>query len=430
MFFGGGFGHDHGYGRRRAVDTTKFYTSLGVSKDADPNDIKKAYRKAALQHHPDRGGDAEKFKEIGRAYEVLSDPEKRRRYDMFGEDGIDGSGGGSDFYENAFRPQARRPEPPRKKRGEDAHHTINVTLENLYTGMKKKFAVWKDVVCDGCNGQGGPASALRTCTGCNGRGMRVVVRQTGPIMSQQTVTCTECKGKGQTIPQDRKCAGCRGSGCKREKRVLDVFIDKGAPDATKYSFKGESDERPNEIPGDVIFVINELKHSTFTRKGADLHITRNLTLLEALVGYAFELKHLDGRSVVVKSKEGEVIKPGDVKVIREEGLPIHKSPYEHGHLYVTFQVEFPLPHQLSLQQKQGLMKCLPRPRHAMPTISKDTETFVPQNASARDIGSTQTGYNRYKQQESSEEEEEGNDEYEEATDDEDPRTQQQQCRQQ
>jgi len=191
-----GGGHSHGRGRapprKPAADTTKFYEALGVSKTADAAEIKKAFRKAALQHHPDRGGDPEKFKEVSKAHEVLSDPEKRALYDEGGEEAVSegaqggGPGGMSDIFDMfGMGGRGGRGGGSRVRRGEDVIFPLKVTLEDLYNGCAKKLRLTKNVLCQPCGGKGGKGGKDATCRDCKGQGVKMVIRQIGPGMIQQ-----------------------------------------------------------------------------------------------------------------------------------------------------------------------------------------------------------------------------------------------------
>jgi DnaJ family protein A protein 2 len=196
MFFGGGggfpfgdfgdhFGGSAGRGPKADVDTEKYYNILGVKKDATSDEIKKAFRKLALKMHPDRGGDTEKFQELNKAHEVLSDPEKRKLYDRFGEEGLQGGGGGgpdlSDLLGGMFGGGGRRAQQgPRK--GKSVLHPVKATLADLYNGKSTKVVVNRDRICSKCNGKGGKSGAVSACSGCKGRGMRTYMQQLGPGM--------------------------------------------------------------------------------------------------------------------------------------------------------------------------------------------------------------------------------------------------------
>lgn len=353
MFFNGDFPFGGGMpgggpGRSRGnVDTSKYYDLLGVSKDADTASIKKAYRKLALEHHPDRGGDAEKFKEISKAHEVLTDPEKRKIYDQVGEEGLEGGAGGggpdpSDIFSAMFGGGGgggggrQRP-----RRGEDVTHQMKVPLEQLYCGTTRKMALNRDVLCGGCKGTGGKNGKSVTCRGCNGKGRQVVMQRMGMMAVQQVIACSECKGKGTSISEADKCTSCNGKQLSKEREVLTLEIEKGMRDNQKVVFKGKGDERPDHETGDVIFIISEEPHALFKRKGEHLIIEKKITLLEALTGFKFLIDHLDGRKILIHSQPGSVYKPGDKVVVKGEGMPIHGRSHTNGHLVVLIDVEFP-----------------------------------------------------------------------------------------
>ena len=164
----------------------------------------------------------------------------------------------------------------------------------------------------------------------------------GPGMyTQSTVPCEHCNGTGEIIDPDDVCPECNGKKVIKERKVLEVNIDKGAPHGEKYLFHGESDEYPGREAGDVIIVVNEQPHKLFKRKGADLLIEKEISLLEALTGVDFVVDHLDGSKFRVKSVPGQVIKPDTLMTIEDKGLPFHKNPYQFGNLFVLFKVQFP-----------------------------------------------------------------------------------------
>ncbi len=245
-----------GGGPKKDVDTQKYYDLLGVSKKATQDEIRKAFRKLALKAHPDKGGDPAKFQEINVAYETLSDPEKRDIYDKYGEEGVNqGGGGGSgmDLFDliNGMHGRGQKPSGPKK--GKPVLHQVKVTLEDLYNGKLTKLAVNRDRICTKCNGVGGKAGAVATCSACKGKGMRTIMQQIGPGMySQRTGPCDECNGQGETVDPKNKCKECDGKKVTKEKKVLEVQIDKGAPNGEKYVLHGEADEYPGIEPGDVV----------------------------------------------------------------------------------------------------------------------------------------------------------------------------------
>lgn len=361
--FPGGFGGNEQQARRpepeKEVDTEKFYKLLGVDKNATPAQIKKGFRKMAMKHHPDKGGSEELFKEISRAYEVLSDEEKRQNYDEYGEEGIDGPPGGEgmDIFDLFGGGGRRRGGRQGKRKGEDVQFTLSVALQDMYKGVQKRLRLTRNIKCKGCNGKGHHGDANQaTCRGCKGQGVRTVIRQIGPGMIQQMRgRCDMCDGTGQTIAAKDRCRDCRGTKVQSEKKELEVYVERGMGHGSKSVFHGESHQLPNTIPGDVIVTIKQKPHPVFRRDGRHLFIRKTLSLSQALCGFQISVTHLDGRELLVKS-DGKCIKPGDFRVIREEGMPIRGRPHSKGDLYVEFDVEFPT--SFTAAQQKKLLKVL------------------------------------------------------------------------
>jgi DnaJ family protein A protein 2 len=218
-----------------------------------------------------------------------------------------------------------------------------VSLEDLYNGLETEISVERHRICSKCNGVGGTdPKAVQTCKGCKGKGMRTIMMQLGPGMySQRTGPCDECGGKGESIDPSKMCKDCKGKKIKKETKKLTVEIDKGAPNGDKYIKHGEGDEIPEAEPGDVVVVIQEKKHKLFRRKGADLFMEKEITLIEALTGLDFVLTHLDGRKIRIRNTPGEVIKPESLFTVEKLGMPFHKRTYEHGNLIIQFKIKFP-----------------------------------------------------------------------------------------
>jgi len=393
MFFGGGgdpFEHFHhggmggggrgGRGGRgggpasKDVDTTKLYESLGLEKSAGEKEIKKAYRKAAIQHHPDKGGDEAKFKEISAAYEILSDPEKRVRYDKYGLDGVSDEGGSGRSPDDIFSMffggrDGGRPSAPRK--GENVNHPIKLSLEDLYNGKTVKLAINRQKII----------GEARSCSSCDGQGVVVELRQIALGMVQQV---------------QRRCTACSGEGyvCKTEKerKILEVNVDKGMKNGEKVVFFGMADEKPNMEAGDINFIVQEKEHDTFKRKGADLLISKTLSLNEALCGFEWSLEHLDDRTIIIKSRPGEVIKPETfggqpfVKVVSGEGMPSRGNPFVKGNLYVLFSVEFPSDNELDLVTVKALKEVLPNPSIAVDYDENEDDVVHLDGADVKSFG--------------------------------------------
>uniref|UniRef100_A0A2P2I9S1 Subfamily a member 2-like partial n=1 Tax=Hirondellea gigas TaxID=1518452 RepID=A0A2P2I9S1_9CRUS len=399
--FGGGFGgfggHDHGHPQReKEVDTNKYYDVLGISKTASGPEIKKAFHKLARKHHPDKGGDEDKFKEMRTAYETLSIPEKREVYDRFGEEGGPGASSMSDIFD-LFTGQGRQGRgggKARRRRGEDVVFPLKVALEDLYNGMTKKLRLTKNVLCSTCDGQGSKSGKSTKCRGCNGSGLRVVVRQLGPGMIQQMqTTCPDCDGEGSCVSDADRCPKCKGGKVVKEKKTLEVYIDKGMRHGQKIPFQGEADQSPGTDPGDVIVILQQKDHPVFGREGLNLFIQKKVSLVEALCGVSFTVTHLDGRVLrVVTGENGEILTPGEVKCIENEGMPQHKNPYVRGGLFIEFQVEFPPSGTLSNAQKKKLRSLLPPPINMEVGADADCEECVLSTVSLEEIRERQRAY--------------------------------------
>ncbi|XP_005991724.1 dnaJ homolog subfamily A member 1 [Latimeria chalumnae] len=333
------------------VRETRYYDILGVKPNASLEEIKRAYRKLALKYHPDKNPkEGERFKQISHVYDVLSDTNKRELYDQGGEAALKeggGSGGGfsspMDIFDMFFGGGGRMYSRT-EKRGKTVVHQLAVSLEDLYNGATRKLALQKNVVCGKCNGCGAKEGAVGCCPNCHGTGMKVHVQQLRPGMIQHIQTvCSECQGQGEWIrPRDR-CRSCNGKKIVREKKILEVHIDKGMKDGQRITFHREGDQAPGLEPGDIVIVLDQKDHPTFQRHDNNLIMKMEIDLVEALCGCKRSVQTLDNRLLMVTSQPGEVIKPGDVKCVLNEGMPIYKDPFEKGKLIIQFQVSFPEP---------------------------------------------------------------------------------------
>ena len=271
-------------------------------------------------------------------------------------------GGAGGFFGGGGRPRG-----PRK--GKDLVHRVKATLEDLYNGKLTKLALQKHVLCNKCGGRGGKEGAVKSCNTCNGQGIKVVLRQLGPMVQQMQQTCPDCHGAGEQINPKDRCTQCNGKKITQERKVLEVRIDKGMEDGQQITFKEEADQAPNTIPGDVIIVVDEQPHPRFKRKMNDLFVNVEVDLLTALAGGRVSIPHLDDHALSVEIPRGEIVRPGDMKVLRGQGMPSYRH-HEMGDLYVNLSVKFP--DSLSEEQLQALEKALPA-RPAPAALSKDLD---------------------------------------------------------
>jgi DnaJ family protein A protein 1 len=258
-------------------------------------------------------------------------------------------------------------------------YPLKVALEDLYNGKVSKLAVQKNVICDECKGKGGKDGAVKSCSGCDGQGSVVGIRRLGPgFVQQYTQRCDVCRGRGEIINDKDRCKKCDADKVVRERKVLEVHIDKGMKDGHKFNFRGESNQEPGREAGDIIIVLDEKEHNFYTRKGADLKIDMEIELSEALCGFRKVIHTLDHRELVISTHAGDVIKHGDVKVVLNEGMPHHRNPFDKGRLIITFKVTFPPSRFLPESKLKELANLLPPPQHNHDkmTIDEDPEDIL------------------------------------------------------
>lgn len=373
------------------VKETKFYDLLGVDPTAGEAQLKTAYRKGALKHHPDKNAHdpsaAEKFKELSKAYEILSDPQKRQLYDQYGEEGLEQGGmggggmnaedlfaqffGGGGAFGGMFGSGGMRETGPKKAR--TIHHVHKVSLEDIYRGKISKLALQKSIICPGCEGRGGKEGAVKTCSGCNGVGMKTMMRQMGPMIQRFQTVCPDCQGEGETIRERDRCKRCMGKKTVVERKVLHVHVDKGVKSGHKIDFRGEGDQMPGVLPGDVQFEIEQKPHARFQRKDDDLFYHAEIDLLTALGGGQIFIEHLDDRWLTVNIFPGDPITPGAIKVIKGQGMPSFRH-HDFGNLYIQFDVKFP--DKTQLQNIELLDSVLPpRMNQNPPPVDGMVEDF-------------------------------------------------------
>lgn len=349
---------------------TKFYDELGVSKTASTEDIKKAFKKLALIWHPDKNTDNKekaesKFKKLSNAYEILSNPEKRRIYDQVGEKGLDGNqnmfnggGGFADMFGNMFNgggfSNMFGGQQHQQKRTQDKRVVINLSLVDMMNGTKRQIQYSRHIICPGCQGLGtSEKTNISTCTGCNGQGRTIKIVQMGPMITQTSSVCNQCKGNGKSIKQGFECIVCKGvQTVVIEEKIL-VEIPPGISQDESIIFKGKSDEIVGGESGNVIvsFVYN--KTGNVYRVGNNLHYDCDIFLKNALTGLEIVFDHPNGDTIILKCDK--VIQPNSVKKINMLGFPIRGTD-EKGSLNITFNVIFPT--ELSKEQKETIRKIL------------------------------------------------------------------------
>lgn len=354
-----------------------YYEILEVPRNASAEEIKKAYRKKALKYHPDRNpGDKEaenKFKEAAEAYEVLSNPEKRQRYDQFGHAGVGGASSGGfgeggmtieDIFAHfgdifgggfgsfgGFGGFGSSSRGGRKvSKGSNLRVKVKLTLQEIANGVEKKIKVKKYGACDHCNGTGAAnGTAYSTCSTCGGSGRVTRISNTILGQMQTTSTCPTCNGDGRTITQ--KCAHCNGEGVIRKEEIISINIPAGVEEGMQLSVSGKGNAaRRGGINGDLLVLIEEEKHPELRREGSNLVYDLMLSIPDAILGTAAEIPTVDGK-VKVKIEPGT--QPGKILRLRGKGLPEVNS-YHHGDLLVKINVW--IPSAVSKDEKKTLEK--------------------------------------------------------------------------
>lgn len=346
-----------------------YYEILGVDKSADADTIKSAYRKLAKKYHPDLNpgnAEAEKnFKEVNEAYSVLSDPDKKAKYDQFGKAAFDPSAGGgggygggfTDFgdlgdifgsiFGGAFGGSGRRQNGP--QRGEDVQVRLTLSFEEAVFGCKKTVNYTRLHKCPACAGSGAEAGTkAETCPTCHGSGQRVVVQRMGGMSFQSKTTCDTCRGTGKYIKTP--CSKCRGTGLERENKSLTVSVPAGIDDGERIALRGQGCEGKNGGPaGDLIIFVSVKSHSVFTRDGVNLYCDVPLSVAEATLGAEIEVPTLDGTE---KYTISEGTQNGTTFTLRGKGVPYVNRSDRRGDLICTVNVE--IPRKLTEKQKQAM----------------------------------------------------------------------------
>ena len=373
-----------------------YYDILGVAKSASAEEIKKAYRKLAIKYHPDKNPDdksaEEKFKEAAEAYEVLSSPEKKQRYDQFGHAGVGGAagggyggggmnmedifsqfgdifGGGGSPFDSFFGGGGGQSRGGRRvAKGSNLRIKVKLTLEEIANGAEKKIKVNKQITCKTCDGSGAKdKSSVSTCKTCGGSG--AVRRVTNTILGQMqtTATCPTCHGSGQQITA--KCNVCHGEGTVRGEETITINIPAGVSEGMQLSMAGKGNAAPNGgIPGDLIILIEELPHETLKREGNNIVYDLHVSIIDAAIGASVEVPTIDGKA---KIKIDPGTQSGKLLRLKGKGIPEVNS-YHRGDEII--HVNIWTPKALSSEERAMLEKLRESPNFK-PQPGKNDKSF-------------------------------------------------------
>ena len=343
-----------------------YYEVLGVSKDASDSDLKKAFRSLARKYHPDKNPDdpdSERlFKEVQEAYAVLSNPDQRRQYDMFGHESPGGSPFGpggfqgvninlddlfSGGFESIFSGMFGGGQSSRSRRGNDVLLRHSVTLEQILDEEEIEISAELSAVCDSCRGTGAKSQDdVQICSTCNGQGRIMQQARVGPFVQQMVSDCPECGGQGKIIRNP--CAECKGTGSAQKLQTLRIQIPRGTEDGLRLRQRGKGEPLQNGQPGDLYIQLEVDAHPWFERDGPDLIMALPLGFPEMMLGTQVELPHIDGKPLVIDIPAGS--KPSETIIVRGRGMP-HRRGRGRGDVTVLLKLFAPKKFSKSMRSK-------------------------------------------------------------------------------
>jgi len=339
---------------------------LGVTRDASQEEISATYKQKARKLHPDKGGDPEHFKNFQKAFDTLKDPKKRQLYDRFGEKAEEKMGSGGGDVDAA----------------EDIKVSVEITLAELYSGVKKEVEIEKTAICKKCDGVGAKEGADKiSCPYCDGRGK--VLMNYGFI--QAVAACEQCEGKGKIIAnEDDNCEDCNGEGTTVEKKTITLPLQKGM----RYGglkIPGEGNEQRDKISGSVIVVIRPPSKDPSGLKllrNDDLFLLKDVSIIDALLGAKFSMTHLNGDVLAIQVPPQLIVSTGDLFKLKNKGMTCD-SDGQFGDLFVQFNVIFPT--EISEEQKEFLIKALGKPTSISTDISSENTHTLLIEKNAKDL---------------------------------------------
>lgn len=322
-----------------------YYEILGVDKSSSEKEIKKAYRKMAMEFHPDRNPDnpeaESKFKEAAEAYDVLSNPEKKAKYDQYGHNTPFGGGGGFNMdmddilqhFGNIFGQQHGNPFGQRRQnRGSDLRIKVSLSIDEILKGTKKKLKYKRQEKCTHCDGQGG--TDVINCASCNGTGQKIFIQNNGFTQMRHVSMCPDCGGSGKSI--QNKCKHCYGEGTKLKEEIVDVEIPAGVGDGMQLTLKNHGNFSRGGVAGDLHVIIEEIKEAYFQRDNNNLIVEKRISIIDSILGSNVSVKTPHGNIPIV-------IEPGTEhgKVIRVTGKGVPDINYGMGDLYIKITIKIP-----------------------------------------------------------------------------------------